>query len=201
MKRVFSLLLILLLVLCGCGEEPIDDTPPQGEVDLPVEEETSNIVIPIGERADEGVKMTIYGGLLGNDSEVLSQTQIDNGFIDAVRNEDDSVTYTIAADRYDGFIADFRARAKRSIEMTAEDGNYASLIAVECTDDLSAIKLTVDEGLYSQSMDALAVFGTGLIAVTAQSYDIDAPGVCIITVVNEAGEEISRTEYPKELIL
>ncbi len=198
MKRVYCLIFALLFVMCGCGapedEAPADDFQPQEEI-------TSNIVIPIGERTDEGVKMTIYGGLLGNDSEVLSQTQIDNGFIDAVRNEDESVTYTIAADRYDGFITDFRARAKRSIEMTAEDGNYASLIAVECADDLSAIKLTVDEGLYAQSMDALAVFGTGLIAVTAQSYDIDAPGVCIITVVNEAGETLSTTEYPKELIL
>lgn len=205
MKRITAWALLLVLLLCGCqassSEENGTKTPVTGAGTLGTLPPTIPVVVPIGERTENGVNVTIHAGLLGNNSEVLSQTQIDDGFTEAVRNEDGSVTYTIAADRYDAFAARCREEAYKSIMYTAQSGNYVSLETVECAQDLSSITLHVIREYYAESMDGLMVFGTGLIAVTAQAYDLEAPGTCVITVVDEHGVVISETVYPDELIL
>jgi len=192
MKRICCVALCFLL-LCGCTAQPIEQ-PDDG---VPT---SSPVVVPIGEETDKGVCVTIHPGLLGMNSEVLSDAQIADGFIDAVRNEDDSVTYTIATDRYEAFVADNLAKTKATIDETVR-GNYPSVTSIEYTEDLSAITLHVIRENFEYSVDAISVFAVGTLAIMEQAYNIHAPGRCVITVLDENGAEVSVTDYPKELIL
>jgi len=191
MKRWICILLVSILTLCGCNAQPTED---------PSTVPNDPVIVPIGERTAEGVKVTIHSGLLGMDSEVLSDAQKADGFIDAVRNEDDSVTYTIANDKYEAFVAKKRRAMCDSITQTVND-SFQSVTSVTYEPDLSAITLTVRRADYEFSVDAIAVFAVGSMAITYQAYDIDAVGNCVITVLDENGEQVSKTVYPEELIL
>lgn len=191
MKRWICLLIACMLMLCGCNAQTTED---------PSTEPNDPVVVPIGERTAEGVKVTIHSGLLGMDSEVLSDAQKADGFLDAVRNEDDSVTYTIANDKYEAFVEKKRQTMCNSITQTVND-SFQSVTSVTYEPDLSAITLTVRRADYEFSVDAIAVFAVGSMAITYQAYDIDSAGNCVITVLDENGEQVSKTVYPEELIL
>ncbi len=192
---------IVLVLLCGCTAAPTETPTAPTEETLQTLPTSAPVVIPNGERTSDGVKVTIHAGLLGELTEELTEQQVKDGYTAAVKNEDGSITYTIAADAYDTTVARYRADARAAILYTVEDGSYYSLKSAECAEDLSSITLHVDRALYEDSMDALMVFGTGMIAVTAQAYDVEAPGRCVIKVVDDAGATISETVYPDELIL
>ena len=202
MKRnlcVLVVLAVLMMLCCACSETPAEPEVPADDLrPLP---EAIPVVVPIGERTEDGVKVTIHGGLLGERGEELSEQQIADGFIDAVRNEDDSVTYTIATDKYDALVARYRADARAAILYTVEDGSYYSLKSIDCAEDLSEITFHVDGNYFRESMDELMVFGNGMIAITAQAYDLDAPGTCVLRVFDENGEQIVERIYPDELVV
>ncbi len=195
MKRVFCLLFSCLM-LVGCVAQPSEGTQDGGTA-LP---ETIPVVVPIAERTEEGVKVTIHAGLLGMDSEVLSDEQIADGFLSGVRNEDGSVTYTIDGSKYDAFVQKSYQKTCTSIDETVR-GNYASVTGISYEKDLSAVTVTVFRDAYEYSVDALVVFAVGTLVIAHQAYDIDAVGTCVITVLDENGEQISKTVYPDELIL
>ena len=193
MKRLICMLLACAFLLCGCGEQPAEE--PQNE--LP---ESIPVVVPIGERTAEGVKVTIHAGLLGMNTEYLTEEQKADGFINAVRNEDDSVTYLIDGAKYDAFVEKDYQRTCKSIDETVQ-GNFPSVTGVTYEKDLSAVTLTVMRDTYLYSVDALAVFAVGTLVITHQAYDLDAVGSCTITVFDENGEQISQNKYPDELVL
>ena len=194
MKRIFALLLAALLLLSGCGNsESVEETPP-------VTEDTIPVVVPIGERTEEGVKVTIHAGLLGMDTEFLSETQKENGFIAAVRNEDRSITYTISTDAYDAYIQKKYQDTCSSMESTVKD-SFGSVTNLSYEPDLSAVTLTVRRNDYEYSVDTLVVFAVGSMVIGYQAYDLEAPGKCVITVVDEEGKQISQNVYPDELVL
>lgn len=197
MKRVWCVITAALMLcgaLCGCQTQE----PPVNELDPNYN--PNPIVVPIGERTEEGVKITIHAGLLGMDPTTLTETQIADGFLDAVRNEDESVTYTIATDRYDAFVVKNSESTKSLIRETVSS-SYASVTDVEIAEDLSAVTLKVIRADYEYSVDALAVFSVGSMAIIGQAYDLNAPGSCVITVVDENGEQLTQTFYPEELII
>ena len=193
MKRMIGIALACVLLLCGCGAEPAEE--PQ--TDLP---ETIPVVVPIGERTEEGVKVTIHAGLLGVNTEYLTAEQKADGFISGERNEDDSVTYLIDSAKYDAFVEKDYQKTCTSIDETVK-GNFPSVTGVSYEKDLSAVTLTVMRDTYLYSVDALAVFAVGTLVITHQAYDLDAVGTCTITVLDENGEQISQNVYPDELVL
>lgn len=195
MKRILCLLLACVL-LGGCTVQP-NEPPNTGSV-LP---EAIPVVVPIAQRTEDGhVQVTIHNGLLGMNSEVLSDEQKADGFLSGVRNEDGSVTYTIDGAKYEAFLAKRYQATCTSIEETVR-GNYASVTDVSYEEDLSAVTVTVLRDAYEYSVDALVVFALGTLVITYQAYDMDAAGTCVITVLDENGEQVSKTVYPDELIL
>ena len=195
MKRVICILLSCLMLI-GCSAQPTDDPQGGGSV-MP---DSIPVVVPIAERTDEGVKVTIHEGLLGMDSEVLSEEQKADGFLSGVRNEDGSVTYTIANDRYDAFVEKSYQKTCISIDETVR-GNFPSVTGITYEKDLSAVTITAMRETYEFSVDSLVVFAVGTLIITHQAYDIDAVGTCVITVLDVNGDQISKTVYPDELIL
>ncbi len=192
MKRLLCVLLSCLL-LSGCASQPVEETPVTEPTSIPV-------VVPIAERADGGVKVTVHAGLLGMDSEVLSDEQKADGFVDAVRNEDGSVTYTIDETKYEAFREKKYQKTCTSIDETVR-GNFPSVTGISYEKDLSAVTITAMRETYEFSVDSLVVFAVGTLIIAYQAYDIDAVGTCVITVLDENGEQISETVYPDELIL
>ncbi len=190
---MMCLLLACLCLLCGCGAQPAEE--PQNELS-----ESIPVVVPIGERTEEGVKVTIHAGLLGINTEDLTEEQKADGFLSGVRNEDDSVTYTIDSAKYEAFVEKHYQKTCISIDETI-NGNFPSVTGVSYEKDLSAVTLTVMRDTYLYSVDALAVFAVGTLVVTHQAYDLDAVGTCTVTVLDENGEQISQNVYPDELVL
>ncbi len=207
MKRVFcGVFAALLLLSAGCASQPQQgDVYPivgsGGDVQPYYPPEPIPIVIPLAERTDEGVKVTIHAGLLGMNNEELTEAQVADGFTDAVLNEDGSVTYTIAEDKYDAFVERERQTAYNGILSASQSADLGSVTDITCTEDLSAVGIYVIEDEYLYSTDAEVVFGAGLTAVMGQMYNIDAPGTCVIKVYNEAGDVIDEVIYPDELVL
>ncbi len=197
MKRWVCIAMALMLMLCGCTATAPASDSDQGGQTLPT---SAPVKVPIGERTGDGVKVTIHAGLLGVDSEVLSEEQKANGFLEGVRNTDGSVTYTIDSARYDTFVQDKLAKTKTAIDETVR-GNFPSVTGITYEEDLSAITVTVNRANYEYSVDSLVVFAVGTLAITEQAYDLDAPGICVVTVLDEQGDEVSRTVYPDELVL
>ena len=122
MKRWICLFFVCLFVMCGCNTQSAQDPRTEQPIENPV-------VVPIGERTAEGVKVTVHSGLLGVNPEVLTEEQKADGFISAVRNEDDSVTYTIANDKYDAFVEKKRQSTCDSITQTVKD-SYGSVTEI-----------------------------------------------------------------------
>lgn len=201
MKKIAMLVLSLVLLLAGCAA-PVQDDPnvgTTGDAQPYYPPEPVPVVLPIAERIDGAVKVTVHGGLLGDDTEVLTDAQKADGFIDAVRNEDDSVTYTISEDKYDAYVERLRSNHYNTILYMGV--NADAVTDIKCTDDLSAIDIYVIRNEYVQSTAGEIVFGVGLNAMHGQVYNIDAPGTCVITVYDEYNEIVEQVTYPDELVL
>ncbi|MBR5134671.1 MAG: hypothetical protein IKV35_03640 [Clostridia bacterium] len=210
MKRWWILAAALLLLLCcGCENGAGGDalvTPQTGPNDdlRPYYPEEAIPVVLDAHYLDNGdVQVTIHGGLLINDeSEVLNDQQIADGFISGVRNEDQSVTYVIAGDRYDEFLANHKKRCRDAIINGAASGAYESIYAAEPTEDFSYVKATADTEGYSGLDASEAIFETGYYAIRAQAFDVNAVGKCLVEVVDEtSGEVLTSRVYPEEFDL
>jgi len=204
MKRIAVLMLAVLLLFVGCAApDSGSEYPKVGSADDDARPyyppEPIPVVVPLAERVEGAVKVTIHKGLLGNDTEVLTDKQKEDGFLDAVRNEDESVTYTIAEDKYDALVERHRSNNYGAIVHMLV--NYDSISLIECTDDLSQIDIYAIRDEFVHSTEGEVVFGVGLHAMLGQMYNIDAPGVCVITVYDENNEIIEQTTYPEQLNL
>ncbi len=206
MKRICLLVCaILLLSLCGCTESGVS-TPHDmgGDVQPYYPEEAVPVIVPLVKRLENGdVEATIHAGLLLNgESENLSENQIADGIIAAVRNEDRSVTYTIAGDRYEAFLKKMQDTCRREIVDGAASGSFESVYKAEVNEDFTFIKATAEMAGYSGVDAAEATFQSAIFAIRAQAYDINAAGTCTVVVVNETtGEELERHVFPDEFEL
>ncbi len=210
MKRVLLTVCVLSLLLCccACGDPVALDEPIVGEVTDDVQpyfpEEPVPVVVPLVERLENGdVQVTIHAGLLmEGESEVLSSAQKADGFIDAVRNDDMSVTYTIAGDRYEDYVKKVQQECRDEIVNGTATGAFESVYAAEVNEDFTFVKATAESAGYSSLDAAEACFQLSIYAIRAQAFDINAAGTCVISVVDETtGAEHERHTYPDEMYL
>lgn len=210
MKRVGCMIcaIALMLLCCACGDPVALDEPIVGEVTDDVQpyfpEEPVPVVVPLVERLENGdIKATIHAGLLAEDeSEVLTEEQKADGFIDAVRNDDMSVTYTIAADRYEDCVKKVQQECRDEIVNGTATGAFESVYAAEVNEDFTFVKATAESVGYSGLDAAEACFQLSIYAIRAQAFDINAAGTCVISVVDETtGAEHERHTYPDEMHL
>ncbi len=207
MKRIWIVLCVMALLLCGCGtanEEPLTSTDTAGDVQPYFPEEAIPVVVPLVERLENGdIQATIHGGLLIDDeSEELTEAQVADGFIGAVRNEDRSVTYTIAGDRYEAFLEKHKQICRDAIVNGAASGAFESVYKVEVNEDFSFMTGTAETEGYSGLDAGEACFQSAIYAIRAQAFDINAPGTCVMVVVDEStGAEHERHTYPDEFHL
>lgn len=207
MKRFCCLLLAAaMLLLCGCqpaNTEPVVG-PDTGDVQPYYPEEAIPVVVPLVTRLENGdIEATIHAGLLTEgETEVLTPAQKEDGFLSAVRNEDKSITYTIAGEHYEEFLKKHQQACRDAIVDGAASGTFESVYKVEINDDFSFAKATAETVGYS-AVDAVeASFQTAIYAIRAQAFDINAVGTCTIVVVDEtSGEEHERHVYPDEFEL
>ncbi len=195
---------MLLLMMSGCGTQTPPPTEDMSNSEPYVPEEPVPVVVPLVERLENGdVQATIHAGLLLNgESEELSEQQIADGFLSGVRNEDQSVTYTIAGDRYEAFLEKHQEECRYQLVEGAASGAFESVYAAEVNEDFSFVKCTAASEGYAGLDAAEACFQSALYAICAQAYDIDAPGHCEIIVVDETTGGVHEQHfYPEEFRL
>ena len=207
MKRIGAMLcaVCLLLGLCACGGQtppaPVEDTSNEQPY---YPEEAVPVVVPTVEFLENGdVNVTVHAGLLLNgESEELSEEQIKDGYLSAVRNEDQSVTYTIAGDRFEEASKKVRDDCRYHIVEGTAAGSFESVYAAEVNEDFSFVKCTAESVGYNPLDAAEACFQTAILTMRAQTYDPNAPGTCEVIVVDETtGAVHERHIYPDELTL
>ncbi len=210
MKRAWlAAAVAVLMLLCGCTtdsvpdayETPVTGAPGNDDAQPYYPEEAVPVVVPLVEYNENGdVLVTVHGGLLIDDEgDVLTAQQIEDGFIGAVRNEDKSVTYTIAGDRYEDFVEKHKQRSRDLIIDSAESGAYESIYKADPNEDFTEIICTADTEGYAGLDASEAIFQSGYYAIRAQAYDINAKGKCVVIVIDETtGEEKDRRVYPEE---
>ncbi|MBQ3094096.1 MAG: hypothetical protein IJC52_02895, partial [Clostridia bacterium] len=195
MKRIMCLLCAVLLLCCGCSgnanKEPVTGPPGSDDLRPYYREEAVPVVVPLVTRLENGdVQMTIHGGLLMNgESDVLTEEQKADGFLTAVRNEDQSVTYTIAGDRYEAFLKKHQQSCRDAIIEGGDSGAFESVYKVEINEDFTFAKGIAETAGYSGVDAAEAAFQTGLYAIRAQAFDINAAGTCTVSIVDETSGE------------
>jgi len=204
MKRLLCVCLMMMVVLCGCTTIPEEPLPPADDLQPYYPEEAVPVVVPLVERLEDGnVTVTVHAGLLLNgESEELSEQQIEDGYLEAVRNEDQSVTYTIAGDRYEAVKKAVQDDCRYHLVEGAAAGSFESVYKVEVNEEFSFIKATAETIGYNPLDAGEACLQSAIYAMRAQAYDIDAVGYCEMIVVDETtGAEHERHRYPDELQL
>lgn len=208
MKRWCAVLCaVLVMMFCGCAEETGGVSTPHdmgSDVQPYYPEEALPVIVPLVKRLENGdIEATLHGGLLlEGESEVLTAEQVADGFLAGVRNEDGSVTYTIAGDRYEAFLTKFQKRCRDIIVDAAASGSFESVYKAEVNEDFTFIKATAGTKGYSGVDAAEVTFQSAIYAIRAQAFDIHAAGTCVIVVVDETtGEEYERHTYPDEFEL
>jgi len=209
MKRLILLLCAAAMLFCGCSVQETDPnaplTPKTGvggdmkpyypEEAIPVEHKAVRL-----ENGD--VQVTIHAGLLIDEfSDVLTAEQREQGFTNAVLNEDKSVTYTIAADQYDAFLTAHQERYRAKIKNAAASGAYETVIAAEANEDFTFVTTYAEGQWYSGLDGGEAIFQTAVYAIFAQAFDVDAPFKSTVVVVDEKGTELLRGNYPEDFHL
>lgn len=208
MKKLIALLLALAMVLslAACGNTasaPADQSSPAKEAPAST---------PVAPAPKEDVKITLPAELVelmeeddgdsssDSDSSFLDVSKSDS-VLDAVKNSDGSITYTIDGEKYDDMLSEYKTTICDALSEIATSGETPSIKAVTATDDMKKVTMTVDYAAYSNSFDSLMILAPvmyldvyHIIAGVSQDdirFDID--------IVDEASGEIKDScTYPDD---
>lgn len=200
MKKLVALALALCLiasVFSGCSSP---DQQPDG-----TEPQQAGTSEPAGIETDEKlltVEITLPASMVSEDGN-MSDFDIDayvqeNGFIDAVVNEDGSLTVTMTKAAHKEMLEKMTVSLEASFaEMVeAEDTPYIKEIAH--SDDFSTVEMKVVRSEYENAWD-LTPFVIGVSAMYYQAF-LDMEYHCEISVIDvDTGDIISSVVYPDVL--
>lgn len=132
----------------------------------------------------------------------LTAEQIDFGFNAIKLNENGSVTYRINSGDYKRYVANLEQKTKAEIEAMPSTGNYPSVKSMECNDDFTEVKVTVDKEAYEGSWDNLALYDSfELIGYlqAMQGYANAGIEAEYMIIDSASGEQYTTVSFPEAL--
>ena len=133
-------------------------------------------------------------------SEELTDEQKEQGFKQAIANEDGSLSYIISADKYESVKTQNIEDITSSLAQYSETTEYINKVGA--SEDFSVINIQVDEEGFNSDLSALAyVWEIGLYGELAQVFAGVAPdklSVDVIITDAETGDVINAAHYPEK---
>lgn len=77
--------------------------------------------------------------------------------VDATKNSDGSITYTIDGEKYDDMLSEYRQSICNELSNLANTEDAPSIKAITASDDMTKVTMTVDYDAYSNSFDSLMI--------------------------------------------
>jgi len=148
MKKTFSLLFIIVLVLglCACGNTSNDADNTQATIDTESETKATEITISVCGSAFDG-----------KDGSDISAFIKEHGFDSFTENEDGTVTIKMSNSAKDKAIEYFKGNIDLALEMARNNNHgegelFESVISVSCNEDYSEINYSIDKDTYRYLM-------------------------------------------------
>lgn len=183
MKRILCLVLVLTLIsgmLIGCGSNENDDT----------DKDVSNENVEVkdeGEGSIEvdkkliSVEVTFPESLLAMDDEeidydeIINEAEKEEGMLDAVKNDDGSITYKMTKARHTEMMSQLSEDILEAFDDLINDDDFASIKDITSDKKFSKIEVIVDKLEFENSFDGFGIFGIAMQSMFYQVYDGVAP--------------------------
>lgn len=209
MKRIIALLLILALTLsilggCSSGKNSDNNNGVESE-NATGDQEHDTIEV---DKKLMSVEVTIPALLLSMDDEDIDYEEIINnakeeeGFEDAVKNDDGSITYKISKAKHKEMMDQLSDDIHKSFEEIIDDEDVESIKGITSNKKFSEIEVIVDKEKFENSLDSLSIFGIAIQSMFYQLYDGVSPDKykVAIKLIDEATQEVFDTIiYPDAL--
>ncbi|NLY38442.1 MAG: hypothetical protein GX044_03980 [Firmicutes bacterium] len=197
MKRLAVILIILCLLLPGCGGP---DPGPDGGNDT--EPQASGETIDV-EKGLFDVTVTLPASMVElEDAETITEEAREKGIKDVVINSDGSVTYKMSRSVHKQMMQELRESFNQTASDLKSGGDFTSIRDIKYNRNLTSITLVVEREAFENSLDGFAVFGLGFAAMYYQLFDgVKAENIKVtINIEDEAtGELIQAIVYPDVL--
>jgi len=167
MKKIFILLIIVLLGFSSCGGgqagAPTQEAPVPDEADYAVV-----LTIP-AVFFEEGENVFSFGGEGLSPGDDLKDYIADNDFIGAEWNSDGSLTIAMSIPRFETFKKDMIENTYRALNDIVEDDAFPFVLGFEATEEFKTVTMLVDRTGYGLS-GANAAFLPVLVGLTVGMY-------------------------------
>ena len=217
MKKLFSVMLVgvLLLSACGNSNEALEEQKNNRNTSTEsASEETEN-----GSSADansdiEEKSIDVDKGLLGTtvtlpaslfegeDMEAAIAEAKADGVDDVTVNADGSVTYKVSRAKYNEMLEESKKSLDEFIEELKSGKDYTSIKDVKHNNSFTEFTLVVDRSAYENSFDGFAAFGLYFAAMFYQiidGTDLEKTKTSIHIEDAATGDVFSTTIYPDAL--
>ncbi|MBT2584223.1 hypothetical protein [Planococcus sp. ISL-109] len=201
----------LALAACSSDSEPDTETETVEDAGSAKETMTDAEESEDGESAKEGgisvdeglfdVEVTIPPAFFdGEDPEQIA-ANVDNAE-QATVNDDGSITYKMSKSQHEEMMAEVATTVEEAKDSITESGDFASIQAIETSDNYDRFTVQVDREAYENSFDGFATITLGVVGSLYQLFsgeDPDSYEVNIDMEDAETGEVFNTITYPEAL--
>ncbi|MGI6733600.1 MAG: hypothetical protein ACOX4J_05435 [Anaerovoracaceae bacterium] len=192
MKKALNFLIItvLCLSLVSCGGSSENADPPKSETSnnsIEVDENLLTVDITLPASMFEDEDMTDF------DPDEYTK---ENGFTNAVVNDDGSVTITMTKAKHKEVMAEMRSEIEKSFQEIIEDPELSYVHDIIPDNKFNTVTIEVDRAEYEKAWFDITPFSVGIQAMLYQTFAGDEIRCEVITEDKDTGEILSSVVYP-----
>jgi len=191
---------LLVLAACGGGNNAVDANENNATTNNEANEETDQ-----GVEVDKGlmnVEITIPLELLGEESEEFEKDLKEEWDGKIIDKDDTSLTVKMSKKEHSKMLKEFNEDIESVFQDIVEDEEFASIKDITANKDFTAIKITVDQEAFENSLDSFSIFSLGFSSMFYQVFDgkdIEKEKITIEVIDEETNEIIQEVVFPDAL--